>query len=281
MRTESEFLKTLMGSSDHLVTSHPGQHGSEGQGSPSEGWKAACGVSVSSVISSVLCQGFWGCSCQSLSSAQSGFHYMQRLLFWGPSMPLQYIKSTKLFVTMKFWIINWRWLFNSTQLHLHLLSTHHLQRTVLHLKGTCHSYVGRYQARPAPLPHCYSCPHTYLSYLVPTPSQLLDLREICWKSSGGASGSSWLLVCFLPEPSSGDQMLPLSPRCLTTALHSVYHLQDKPLNFPHQEQCHPSSLHTTLAWTVPNTHKKDNFTHQLEEFWSQRHLKHKVKIGIT
>lgn len=83
-------------------------------------WVCIC---VICVISSVLCRGRWGHICQLPSSAQSGFYYMQMFLFWGPSMPLEYIKSMKLFVTVGSWIINWSWPFNSTQLYLQLLST--------------------------------------------------------------------------------------------------------------------------------------------------------------
>lgn len=100
--------------------------------------------------------------CQSLSCAQSGFHYMQLFLFWAPSMPLQYIKSMKLFVTMGFWIINWRWPFNSAQLYLQLLSTQmgtpiggQRRRTVLDLKGACHSPVVRLNQWPFPWWHSF------------------------------------------------------------------------------------------------------------------------------
>lgn len=75
-------------------------------------------------------------------------------------------------------------------------------------------------------PHMPIFPH---AHLIPTPGLEADLL----KKLQGASSSFWLLVSFLSELSSGNQMLPLSPPRLGTALDSAYHLRDKPLIFPH------------------------------------------------
>ena len=126
-------------------------------------------------------------------------------------------------------------------------------KMVLALKGACHSPVGRCQAQLMTPPQWHSSPSP-ITPLFPTahPTPAPGLEADLLKKLQGASGSCWLLVCFLPEPSSGNQMLLPSPPCLSTALDSVQYLQGKPLISPCQEQCH--HLPILLWYELPPTH---------------------------
>lgn len=98
-----------------------------------------------------------------------------------------------------------------------------------------------------PLLRCHSSPPNLHTPLFPAahPTAVPGLEADLPKKLQGASGSPWLLVNLLPEPSSGNQMLAaissVPQNCLGLCLLSAGQASDSSLL-----GAMPSSPHTTL-----------------------------------